>query len=31
VEATKGKKDPEKVRSLIKNFKAAQAKIKGDN
>lgn len=29
VEAFKGKKDPEKVRSLIKNFKAAQAKIEG--
>jgi len=31
VEALKGKKDPDKVRFLIKNFKSAQEKIKGGN
>ena len=30
VEASKGIKDSEKVRSLIKNFMAAQVKIKGE-
>ena len=31
VEASKGKKDPEKLRRLIENFEAAQAKLKGGN
>ena len=31
VEAFKGKKDPEKLRRLVENFTAAQAKLKGGN